>query len=233
MRHIVTIVGLSLLLALASCGGGGDEDGSGAAERKIDSDAQERAEEIVLKLDDFPEGWRADASDEEHDTHFRHCVGADFSDSAITDEAFSPAFVMGESATVGSDATVFENEAEASSALDVLEEDLRSDDFDSCVRDQIGENAEQEGLEIGEIQVGELRIDPPDVEDVRAWQIAIPVNGTPGSENAGLSVTAYVDFVMLREEEAVAMVYTGDVFTAFDPTLRGDLLDTVADRLRA
>ena len=224
---------IAALLLLAGCGGGGGDGGS--AERNIDSAAQERAEAIVLQLNDLPDGWRADERDEddESDREFRRCLGADYSDLTITGEASSPNFVMGEATQVSSEVVILASEDEANEALAALEEGLQTEGLDDCFRDVLAEAADEdeEEFEIGDVQVGELSFTPPDVADARAWQIAIPVEAAPGSEGAGLSITAYADMIVLREGEAIATVTTFDVFSAFDSALRDELLETVADRM--
>jgi hypothetical protein len=47
------------------------------------------------------------------------------------------------------------------------------------------------------------------------------VEGKPGTDAAGVSVDAYVDFVLLREGVASAAVTTQDVVTPFDSAFEG------------
>ena len=61
--------------------------------------------------------------------------------------------------------------------------------------------------------------------------MAVTVEGKPGTDAAGVSVDAYLDFVLLREGAATAAVTTQDVVTPFDPALRDELIAAVAKRL--
>jgi len=225
------VAALSLLVLSAGCGGGSGSDG-GSAERSIDSAAQERAEAIVLQLDDLPDGWRADerVEDDESDREFRRCLGADYSDLTIMGEASSPHFAMGEVTQVSSEVVIFASEEEAAEALAALEEGFRAEEVDDCFRDLLADAA-GEDFEIADVQVGELSFTRPDVADASAWQIAIDVEGAPGSEGAGLSATVYIDMVVLQEGDANATVATLDVLTPLDSALRDELVETVAGRL--
>jgi hypothetical protein len=72
---------------------------------------------------------------------------------------------------------------------------------------------------------------PPGVDDAGAWQVAFTIEGKPGTQAVGVSVTAYIDFVQLRRGDTTVEVTTLDVPAPFDPELRDELVATVAARL--
>jgi hypothetical protein len=231
------IATIAVLIAGTGCGGSdGSEGGDGgdderSAVRDIQPEAQEQAEAIVLELSDFPNGWRASPSEEVDDriSEFRECMGVDFSGVTITGEAKSQDFAMGESAQASSEARVLETDQDAADAVTEFARGMASDVAEDCVTDLIvrafQEQDADEDIEIGEVDVGELSFTPPDIEEGRAWQIAVPI------EVQGLSPTVYLDFVMLREGDAVAQLETEDVSDPFDPALRDDLLEALAARM--
>lgn len=85
-------------------------------------------------------------------------------------------------------------------------------------------------FELGEVDVGELSLTPPDVEETSAWQLAVTVRITSGAAE-GLSPTVYLDMVHLREDETVATLEAVDVLSPFDPKLRDELLQATASRM--
>jgi hypothetical protein len=99
------------------------------------------------------------------------------------------------------------------------------DCISDLVKSAIAAADSQEDYEIGEIDVGELSFTPPDTEEERAWQIAIPV------QTQGVSAAIYLELAVLREGDAVALVRTEDASDPFDPALRDDLLATIAARM--
>jgi hypothetical protein len=221
-------------LAISACGGDGDGNSGGSGfERTIEPQAQERAESVLLTLSDFPGGWRAGApeeDDEEGEEAFRDCVGVDYSAFTIIGEAGSDDFAMGETAEASSEAKVFETEEMAAAALAEFAEGMGTEEADACMDDFLGEPEEE--FEITEAELGELSFTPPSsVDDAKAWQLAITIEGQAGTQNAGVSVSAYLDLVQLRNGDTVADVSTLDILTPFDPELRDELVAAVAGRL--
>jgi hypothetical protein len=106
-------------------------------------------------------------------------------------------------------------------------------EVEECVSDLMKESLEEEGdqeFELGEVDVGELGLTPPDVDETSAWQLAITLKITSG-EAEGLSPAVYLDMVHLREGATIATVTTTDVLSPFDPELRDALLQTTASRM--
>jgi hypothetical protein len=87
MRMMAALVGV-VFAATGACGenGNGDETASG---RAVEPEAQERAESILLKLADFPTGWRASApeADESGRDKFNQRIGVDYSQLTRIGEA--------------------------------------------------------------------------------------------------------------------------------------------------
>ena len=80
MRVAVGLLALAVA-AGAGCGGGGSFN-TGAAKGTINADSQRRAKSMLLRLSDFPAGWRASAPDpvdKGGQANLRKCVGVDFS----------------------------------------------------------------------------------------------------------------------------------------------------------
>jgi len=91
---------------------------------------------------------------------------------------------------------------------------------------------EDDQIEITGVELGELSFTPPvGVAEAGAWQMAITVDGKPGTDAAGISATAYSDFILLREGTATAAVTTQDVEAPFDPELRDELISAAAGRM--
>src|SRR3954462_8359976 len=107
-----TLSGVAALLmaaVLAGCGGGGGGNrGTLRAKHKISPDAQRQAKSMLLKLSDFPDGWRASAGaqDVAGQRKFRKCIGVNYADLTLTGDATSKDFAMGESTTANSEAQI-------------------------------------------------------------------------------------------------------------------------------
>jgi hypothetical protein len=227
---------VALVLAFSACGGDGNggSDGGSQSKRAIEPDAQEHAESILLTLTDFPDGWRADApreEDEEGQEAFNECVGADYSAFTVTGDADSDHFAMGETAEASSEALVYESEQMAAEALEQWAQAIEGEEADTCMSEWLGE-FEDEDFEVTGAEVGELSFTPPSgVDDARAWQVEMTIEGKAGSQSEDVSVSAYIDLVQLRNGETTAQVTTGDVFSPFDSALRDELVAAVAGRM--
>jgi hypothetical protein len=232
---------LVLLTGASACGGGdGDEENSGSngtSSVEIDVAAQERAEASVLQLSDFPTGWRASAAerDEEGAEKLRECVGVDYSDLTRTGEAESQDFAKGES-EVSSNVAVFADEGQASVWMEEYTRGMSSSEVEDCFQEAVQDSFEedrQSGIELGDVEVGQLSFTPPaNVDEASAWQIVVPVEITSGA-GEGLTPNAYIEFFVLRQGDTAGVVQTADVLTEFDPALRDQLLAAVASRMTA
>jgi hypothetical protein len=222
-------------VAVSACGGDSESsEGSSDFQRAIEPEAQARSESMLLTLSDFPDGWRTEEpseEDEESDEDFRDCLGVDFSAFTVTGDAQSDDFAMGETALASSDAEVFENEQMAAEAVAKFAQALDGEEADACMTDLLG-GFEDEDVEITGAEVGELSLTPPPgVDDAKAWQVTVTIEGKAGGQAEGVSVTGYFDLVQLRTGENTAEVTTGDLLTPFDPELRDDLIAALAERI--
>lgn len=230
---------LVLLAGLSACGGSGDEgsSGDGTSSVEIDAAAQERAEAIVLELADFPTGWRASAAeeDEEGAEKLRECVGVDYSDLNRIGEATSQDFARDQS-EVSSDTAVFADEGQASAWMDEYTGGMNGSGAEDCFQKTVEDSFNEQNrtdVKLGEVDVGQLSFTPPpDVDESAAWQVVVPVEITSGA-GEGLTPNVYIEFFVLREGDTAAVVQTSDVLTEFDPTLRDQLIATVASRMTA
>jgi len=232
MRVAVAVLSVVLVVCTA-CGGNGD-GGEQASESAIDPEAQTQAESFLLKLSDFPNGWRGsapEAEDEEANESFRRCAGIDYSSVTKIGDADSLDFAMGQSTEASSEATVFASAEEAEEGMNEFSDGMNGTKIEDCLQDFIEDNVEPgSSVEVGEVDIGQFNVTPPDVEDAAAWQIVIPIEITSGA-GEGLTPNFYLEFVVLREGANVAMVQTSDVLTEFDSELRDDLVEAVAGRM--
>lgn len=223
---------VAVLAAGTACGGGRGSDKS-APKRAITPDAQQQAASIVLRLSDFPEGWRAStpsAEDVAGQKKFRKCLGSDYSKITLTGDARSKNFAIGESTSVTSEAQVTRSAAQAKDRFQQTAKRLEGPAITDCFREAIGKIPGGD-YKIGEVDVGELRTSlPPNVDAAKAWEIVIPVEVTSGA-GKGQSASVYLDAVFLRKGKVVANVQTSDVLSPVNSGLRTKLVQTVARRM--
>jgi hypothetical protein len=229
------VAGVVLAVA-AACGGNGSGDET-ASKRAIEPEAQQRAESVVLTLADFPNDWRASApeSDESGQDKFNRCIGVDYSGLTRIGEAESQDFATGESTEASSTAVIFEDEQQAEDAMKEHSDGLGGTAAEDCFQDLVEEAMRKEGgdqgdFKLGEIDIGELSFTPPDVDEAKAWQIVMPVEITSGV-GKGFEPNVYLELVVLREADTVAVLTTQDVLTEFDRDLRDKLVQTMAGRM--
>lgn len=233
MRVAVALLALAVA-AGAGCGGGGSSD-TGAAKETINADSQRRAKSMLLRLSDFPEGWRASAPDPVDkgvQANLRKCVGVDFSTKNVTGEATSRDFATGQTTDASSGATIVGSPAQAQDRFEQAAAIMSGSKVKDCATKLFqGLFQGSADYKVGEVDVGELRITAPEnVEKAKGWQIVIPLEVTSGASK-GVSATAYIDLVTLLNNDALAQVSTLDVLTPFDPMLRDQLVKTVAARM--
>jgi hypothetical protein len=230
---------LAALALVAASGCGGDDDSADQATTVVGStagadsstgeetsisgaDAEELATAMLLRLSDFPTGWRAQPAEEEEDDSCNELEQVTEKYGALA-KADSEEFRQGESTTAESGAAIFPDEETAREALNFLEGAIQSEEFRDCLNDSMREQAE-EGVTFDEVQIGQVSF-PALGERSSAWEVTIP------AESQGISVTAYIDAVYIVEANAVSTLVFTDVFAPFDVQLREDLARTVAERM--
>jgi hypothetical protein len=172
-----------------------------------------------------------DEDDNEGRDEFWACTGQDFSAFTIIGEADSGDFAMGETAEVSSEADIFESEQMAADALAEAAAGYESEEADTCATELIPDPSDDD-FDFGAIQLDPVSFTPPTgLDEARAWQLVIPVEGASGTESEGVTVTAYGDLVALRDGDAVVLLKALDVFSPFDPELRNQLAQSIAERM--
>jgi hypothetical protein len=237
--RIRRLLGAALALAVfSSCGGGGNEaqgpetvtvvttqgatTEAGATEPSLSEDqAEALAASMNLRLTDFPAGWRATPSEESEGCAGIQKLTERYDVLAHVD---SKDFAKGDNTEASSSAGLFNDEATARDALNYLESAAQSEELRDCLNDFFREQAEGD-VTFGDVSVGQLSF-PRLGDRSSAWEIVVPV------KTQGLSVTAYIDFVYIVEENALARVAFSDVLSPFDEQLRENLARLVADRMQ-
>ncbi len=227
--RFVAVAGITLVLAVAlvGCGGGGDDSAgetqtdTGSAATVIDEADQAQAEGIVLGLDDFPTGWRAEMP-EDDDEGIEDCTTFDFSDMTLTGRAESDEFTSGSVSTVSSLAVVFENDADT--AFDQLASEATANCLRDFIEERVKEDPAPEGVTFGEISVGEISF-PTLGEASRAYEVVIEVKAE------GLSPNVFADLIFINKGRSVALLYFVDAFSPFDNDMKVELSEKVAARM--
>jgi hypothetical protein len=217
-RFAVFVAFLSFLTPSLSCGGDDSEQGAGQAQTAIEADAQERAETIVLSLDDFPSGWRAEPEDDE-ENQGPECLDLDFSDLTVNGRAESPDFLRGEATLVSSLAAVFDSANAAEAAF----ERLANQGLADCLADWMREQSDED-VQITDASAGELAF--PDLGDrSAAYQVALQL------ETEGFTPSAFADLVFIQRERALSLLMFVDVLTPFPDDEKEELATAVAGRM--
>jgi hypothetical protein len=227
----------SAVLIIASCGGGDENGGQEAAVTASagnadattatvettsisDARAKELATSMLLRLSDFPTGWRAQPSEDEEG-----CAGLE----DVTErfdalgKADSDDFVQGEATQAASGAGLFGDEKTAMDALNYVEETIQGEEFRDCLNDFLREQADED-VTFDEVQVGQVSF-PSYGDRSSAWEVVIP------AKSEELSLTVYIDAVYIVRSSAVSFLLFSDFLTPFDEQLRTDLAGVVAKRM--
>jgi hypothetical protein len=233
---------VGFLVVGAACGGGGGS-GKSAAKQSTTAEAQQRAEAIVLKRSDLPESWGAltpSAGDVARAAKFRRCIGAESHGPTPTGEARSELFTkLGDVTGAYSEAQITTNIPQAKERFLRYVEGVSRAASNRCFHQAIGKRQILPGIpsadphELGAADVRDLHLRRvPAVEEVRAWEVVIPVRVTSGPTK-GVSASVYFDAVLLRNGNRLAYVQTSDVASPADSGLRDQLVRTVAARMSA
>lgn len=214
---------LILGLAVGGCGDGQDDT---AAERPAaetsspERDARAdraRAQASVLRLDDFPSGWRGESSQEGADDE-NECL--DLSEEYdIAAEAESDTFVNGDTTQALSGAAVFRSEDDARSAFEALTDP----EVARCMADLIEREADDDAV-VTDTSFGALRT-VGSGDESEGQQLVVTV------ESDGVEVDVFLDWISVRSGPVVSVLMFQDVLSPFDVGLEEELVTTVASRM--
>jgi hypothetical protein len=217
---LARVLVLILLVGLGTgCGGGSssNESRSTTSQTKINTRDKAAAQRIVLHLSDFPTGWRAQPSKNESDEP--KCFKLDVSDLTVTGKASSRDFVNGQVTTATSAAGLYEDEQQAHDAYQRIANEKLAKCISDWVRTQSTSDAKITDSSFGKLGFPKLG------DQSSAYQIAMTL------EAQGLTPTAYVDLVFIRETRALTFLVFLDLFSPFDEQLKEDLARKVASRM--
>jgi hypothetical protein len=224
-----TVVALEVMLS--ACGGS-DKEGSDTAtteaptapETVIAEEDQELAEASLLRLSDFPTGWRASESDDDEDdaTALEECFKPDFEGVTVTGRAESDDFKSGTNTEASSVAAVYSTPAGTEKVFSQFTDGTLAD----CMVSYLKEQSPPEGTKITNVEAGQLSF-PPVGEASDARQIVVEV------ESEGLTPSIYLDLVGIREGRAFSLLLFLDVLSPFSPDEEVELARKVAHRMTA
>lgn len=217
VRRVVWVFVLLVLVALAAGCGGDNSTNANKPQTRINPQDKAKAEQIILHLSDFPAGWRAETSKDQGGTP--KCFNLKFNDLTVSGKADSKNFVHGEATLATSSAGIYLNEQQARAAF----KRAATDKLAKCFSDYMQSQSTSD-VKITRTSFGRLRF-PQIGDESAAYQIAI------GLESQGLTPTAYVDLVFVRQTRALALLGFVDVFSPFDEQMKEELARTVAGRM--
>ena len=225
-------LGVAVVLITSACGGGGgsgEQAGDGGTtqttaptqtepEKRIDRTDQKRADAMVMRLADFPTGWRGTPKDEK--TESADCFKFDMSGVTVSGRAVSDVFSTGSSTTASSAGGVYATVANARKVY----EQITSDGLAECLTAYMRKQSDPETTI--SVTVGELSF--PKVGDAsiaRQFVMEITDKGT------SMTLNGYLDLVATRNERAVMFLLFVDVLTPFSPQQEVELARKVAARM--
>jgi hypothetical protein len=239
-QRSLRLVGCLVLAGAALAGCGGDNE-AGDETTTTDSGAgdafgppgkeDELAGSVVLRLSDFPRGWTEGEmpEDEGQSDDFKGCPELEQEAAEVeksgTGTAASAQFSLPDTATVDSEATVFENEEAATRSLALFERPEVADCISSAAEQGPRQGAE-DGYEYGQpvtrrepaLAVG---------DDAVAYRVTLPVTVESGS------FTFLMDIVAVRAGRLVAYVISTGEDEPLDANLQQQLARAVANRMKA
>ncbi|RKQ86163.1 hypothetical protein C8N24_4173 [Solirubrobacter pauli] len=204
------LTSLAAVLLLAGCGAD--------APKKTD---RAHAESAVLRLADFPSGWRAA---EQARTDIKSpCLAVEDAKRAVSGGATSRTFRRGESTQAESSVYVFPDEAAARTAFAGVSADETTSCFGAILAKSI---ASQPG-----VQFRKLRLEPIAQAELGDERAARRVIVSAVIDEVDLELIA--DFVFVRSGRGVSIQSYVDVLQPFGDELRDRLARATAERLEA
>lgn len=224
-------VAVAMVVATALVAGCGGDDATQRDERTvIDEEDQQRAEDAVLLLSDFPSEWTATrAEDEDGDEGSQGCledIEYDLSDLTVTGDADSDDFES-ELAQVSSSVTIYESVEQATDALERVMAVLGGGELAGCLEELVEQGAEEEGdvdLDVGTVSGRDVPF-PAVGEQTEAVELEVPF------EVEGQSAAAYLAIVAIRQERAVGGIFMFSFPGPFPADEQERLAGVLADRL--
>jgi hypothetical protein len=227
MKRLMVLLALAGIGALlVACGGAGSTEtdpGAGSSSEgdqtestASDAEASRLADAALLQLADFPQGWRAEASDDDDEEDVCGDLSEEFDVQA---ERESDQFSEGEVPTALSAAAVLNSDDEAEEALAVL----TNPSLTECFADELQSVAEDEGANadasFGELNVGNLG------DESNATQVVVE------TETEGVSVDLYVDLIAVRVGPVASFYLFVDVFSPFDTASEEEIVGSAVARV--
>ena len=223
-RRLVLLL-LPALLVFGACG----DDGGGSSS----GDDQTVADDVVLKLADFPSGWTEDeAKPEEEDSAndpIDKCFGGEGKtlDENTSAEADSPDFSRGETTTVSSFSAVMKEEKDAEAAMDILASAKLKDCFNQALEEEIkASSGEDEGFTLGEVTLKNASFAKVG-DETTALQFVIPISAP------GVEVSFYADLVFFRQGRVIGGLFLGNVTTPLASAEGEALAKKMVTRMKA
>jgi hypothetical protein len=211
MTRVLAILTVGASLVVGSVSAATLDDGK--PKTALTKGGQAWAHRIILKLGDFPPGWRAET--DKSDDNSSKCFSRDLSSLTVNGRAESPNFLHGELPLSSSLAAVFATGPQARKVFAALRQAL-----DECL---VGEFDKDKNF--GDTSGGPLNF-PHLGERSFAFQLASHV------EQGKLSVAFYVDVVVIQRTRAIALGVFADAFTPFDESLERRLARAMAQRMK-
>jgi hypothetical protein len=239
-RRLVLLL-LPALLVLGACGSDDSGGGAGATTTSAatddagagEKDDQALADDVVLKLADFPSGWTEDeATPEDEDSAndpIDKCFGGEGKtlDENTSAEADSPDFSRGETTTVSSFSAVMKEEKDAEAAMDILASAKLKDCFNQALEEEIKASAgEDEGFTLGDVTLKNASFAKVG-EETTALQFVIPISAP------GVEVSFYADLVFFRQDRVIGGLFLGNVNTPLASAEGEALAKKMVTRMKA
>jgi hypothetical protein len=213
---------VAFVLAVSGCGGGdeGEPDSQSGLETAINDADQALAEASVLRLEDFPTGWR-EVVDDTPDSGADECFDPNFDGIVLTGRAESDNFEQGEVTSATSVAAVFESAEGAATMFTRVSDGT----FTECVANYLRKSSDSD-VTVKSVEAAKLAF-PALGDESDARQVVAEI------ESGGLSPSVFVDMIAIRSGRAFSWLLFLDVFTGFDSDQEVGLANAVVGRMEA
>jgi hypothetical protein len=191
------------------------------------------AERLVFAAADFPTGWSItppspeDESDVELNNELARCAGAPDPAAVESATAESPDFAMGEMFTASSTATIVKTVADAQADLRAVQ----GARFPDCLRTAFTDVLQKN---LGSSAMGAPRVTVDPLTVARIGDASLAYRSTFAFQvSPGVTAQFFIDIFLLLEQRAEVGVFFFGLGQPFDPSLEGDLVQKLGDRLEA